>query len=131
MDNAVLKLNAELLRNQFAIGSSKAGFAGRIYGFNSLHLQRADGEPYRVCRANLRQNELARKVAIASGCVGVTRGRDYARYHERENSSDPPEMVRTSSAMLVAGRSVFHTHPHRGELLKMIAHLLRLCYILK
>ena len=45
MDKAIRELNAEVLSNQFAVGSSKVRLAGRVEGFKSLHRQRADGEP--------------------------------------------------------------------------------------
>ena len=45
MNKSILELNAEVLRDLFAVGSSIVGLAGRVEGFKSLHGQRADGEP--------------------------------------------------------------------------------------
>src|SRR5690349_13276429 len=45
MNKAIPELDAELLRNQFAVGSFKAGVAGRICGVKSFHRHRADRDP--------------------------------------------------------------------------------------
>jgi hypothetical protein len=107
----IRKLNPKPLRNQFAVGQIKIRLAGRFVQVHCLKRLGTDRDPKRVCRANLRQNELGWKVAIASGCVCATRSRGNAGDRECEKTSDPPTMERISSAILEIARSRFHTYP--------------------
>ena len=111
MGKPIPELNPKPLRDQFAVGQIKIRLAGRFVQVHCLKRLGADRDPKSVCRANLRQNELGWKVAIASGCIGATRSRGNAGDRECEKTSNPPTTQRISSAILVIARSHFQTHP--------------------
>ena len=105
LNTALLKLNAKPFSDQFAVISGELSLP-------SLRRRlAAEGAPKSVCRANLRQDEGGWKISVASGRVGVTRGRDQSADRECEKPTDAPSTIQTIPAIWVTGPAVFHTNP--------------------